>query len=336
MSEKLTTSFGFALVIAVTIAVTGTSAEETGSVVVLNDDGAWCWFQDERAVVVDDRLIVGSVANGTHDASRKGDIDVTVLDIESRRIQRRELFDQLDADDHNVPALWVRPDDRVLAVFAKHGPEDRFYYRVADSIDAADWNPVKTFSPSASSRITYSNLLFLSAENGGRGRLYNFYRGLDASFKPSFAFSDDLGETWHNGNVVINVPSQFKHRPYVKYATNGRDTIHLLYTDGHPRNFDNSLYHVSYRDGKLHQSNGAAIHRLSEGLRHPGEGTCVYQGNSERVAWGERRAPFRRRTSPRRVFRSKRFSRAAIRSGRRGSRSPLPFCELGRQPVECQ
>ena len=38
--------------------------------VVLNDDGGWCWFQDERALVVSGRLVFGSVAAGRRDPSR--------------------------------------------------------------------------------------------------------------------------------------------------------------------------------------------------------------------------------------------------------------------------
>jgi len=38
---------------------------------VLNDDGGWCWFQDERAVVVGERLVFGSVASGRTDPSRR-------------------------------------------------------------------------------------------------------------------------------------------------------------------------------------------------------------------------------------------------------------------------
>ena len=32
--------------------------------VVLLDDGGWCWFEDERAIVVEDNLIFGTVATG--------------------------------------------------------------------------------------------------------------------------------------------------------------------------------------------------------------------------------------------------------------------------------
>jgi len=205
----------------------------TAQPIVINDDGAWCWFQDEQAVICEGKLMVGSVANGSHDVRRHGDIDVTTVDLASGRSNRQNLFGQLENDDHDVPALWVRPDGRVQAVFAKHGSESHFYYGTSN-VSWTDWGRVKKFTPRNSSRITYANLLFLSAENDGRGRLYNFYRGLDASFKPSYAWSDDLGTTWQSGHVVIDVPVAFRHRPYVKYASNGRDTIHLLYTDGHP------------------------------------------------------------------------------------------------------
>ena len=64
-------------------------------------------------------------------------------------------------------------------------------------------------------------------------------------------FDDDGGRTWISGNVFIDVPSRFRHRPYVKYTSNGADTVHMFYTDGHPRNFDNSTYHIFYKGGNL-------------------------------------------------------------------------------------
>ncbi len=262
-------------------------AASPNAATVLNDDGAWCWFQDERAVVHDGRLLVGSVAAGTYDPRRRGDIELTQIELGSGDVQRQALFDSLEVDDHDAPALWVRPDGRILAVFAMHGKENRFYYRISTgrAVNHREgWGPLQYFSPSPSSRISYSNLLFLATENGERGRLYNFYRGLNDSFKPSYAWSDDWGETWYSGNVVIDVPARFRHRPYVKYAS-GVDRLDLFYTEGHPRDFDNSVYHIFYRDGMLHRSDGGAIRRLTQGLREPGEGTRLFVGDADNVAW---------------------------------------------------
>ncbi|MGE3779496.1 MAG: BNR-4 repeat-containing protein [Pirellulaceae bacterium] len=262
------------------------TAYETAAPILLNDDGAWCWFQDERAWLMDGRLVVGSVANGRRDAARRGSVEVATFDLMSQSVARVELFPQLETDDHDAPSLWLRPDGRMLAVFAKHGSENVFYYRLTQSAgDATKWGETRTFSPSASSRITYANLYFLSAENGGRGRLYNFYRGLDASFKPSYAYSDDWGETWQSGHIVIDVPTSFRHRPYVKYASNGRDAVHLVYTDGHPRDANNSVYHAVYRSGGLYRSDGTWIGNLDKGLATPQDGTLVFRGDAQNVAW---------------------------------------------------
>jgi hypothetical protein len=38
----------------------GALAAQGRKPVVLNDDAGWCWFQDERALVVGDRLVFGS------------------------------------------------------------------------------------------------------------------------------------------------------------------------------------------------------------------------------------------------------------------------------------
>ena len=43
---------------------------------ILDDDGGWCWFQDERCIEKNGMLYVGTVSSGYKDARRKGDINV--------------------------------------------------------------------------------------------------------------------------------------------------------------------------------------------------------------------------------------------------------------------
>ncbi|HKZ30760.1 MAG TPA: BNR-4 repeat-containing protein [Vicinamibacteria bacterium] len=256
--------------------------------VVLNDDGGWCWFQDERALVVGDRLVFGSVAAGRSDASRRGTVEVTSVVLATGATTRFRLsatpVERAGRyDDHDTPAFVVRGDGRLLAVWAGHGYDNRILSRVSlRPGDATGWGDERAFVPSPSSSVTYSNLHRLAGE---RGRIYDFFRGLDNRFKPSMAWSDDEGESFRSGGVVIDVPATFRHRPYVKYASDGQATVHLAYTEGHPRNFDNSLYHAYYRDGVLHRSDGSVIRPLAEGLRDPVEGTRVFQGDPANVAW---------------------------------------------------
>lgn len=256
--------------------------------VVLNDDGGWCWFQDERAIVAGRRLVFGSVAAGRREPARRGAVEVTGVDLATgattrSRLSARPLPPPDAYDDHDAPAFCLRGDGRLLAVYAGHGTESGFRYRVSVAAgDPAVWGSEGFFSPSPRSRVTYSNLLRLSAEGG---RVYDFFRGIDDLFKPSVASSDDDGETWASGGIVIDVPTAVRHRPYVKYASNGRDTVHLAYTQGHPRDFDNSVFHVLLHDGHLCGTDGRPLRPLAEGLRSPEEGTLVFRGDADHVAW---------------------------------------------------
>jgi hypothetical protein len=255
---------------------------ETAVQIVLSEDGGWCWFESPRAILRGDQLVVGSVASGWKDPARKGDIEVIVYDFRTQQLNTFELHDRLELDDHDSPALLVRPDKKLLAMYAKHNVENHFYYRVSESDSPLAWKPELTFVPSPSTQLTYSNIFLLAAEND---RVYDFYRGLDNSFKPSYAYSDDNGDTWKSGNIVINVPATLKHRPYVRYAFNGTDTVHLVYTEGHPRDYDNNLWHIYYKGGTIYSSAGAPIHPLSQGLTSPDEGTQIFRADPDHVAW---------------------------------------------------
>jgi hypothetical protein len=278
-----------ASLLATSLAAPGSTAEPAESQpVVLNDDAGWCWFQDERALVVGGRLVFGSVASGRTDPARLGAVEATSVELRTRAVKRSRLSaTRVERagryDDHDAPAFLERGDGRILAAWAGHGFDNRILSRVTlRPGDPSEWGDERAFVPSASSKVSYTNLYRLAAE---RGRIYDFFRGLDDRFKPSTAWSDDGGERFTAGGVVIDVPAAFRHRPYVKYASDGQGTVHLAYTEGHPRDFDNSLYHLYYRDGKLHRSDGSVIRSLAEGLRDPAEGTRIFQGDPRNVAW---------------------------------------------------
>lgn len=128
--------------------------------------------------------------------------------------------------------------------------------------------------------MTYSNLLRLSADNGGRGRVYNFYRGED--WNPNVVVSDDDGDTWtYAGKLVA-----FKGRPYVKYASDGVDCSHFVTTEGHPFEYrKTSIYHGFLRGGAVYRSDGSLVRKLDEGPVAPQELTKIYAGDPNRVAW---------------------------------------------------
>lgn len=229
-----------------------------GNLVLFNNNGAWSWFEDERAIidVAAGKLIVSSVANasGTGGAARNGDVEVVSHDLASGSLAQFTLSDNLQADDHNSAALWRRPDGRYLALYAKHGSDQLTRYRISTNPgDATSWSAEQTFSNGAGA--TYSNLHYLPNDANGAGRLYNFVRSV--GFDPNILVSDDLGSTWSYGGRLLEEGGS-GDRPYLRYYSKG-NRIHLIATERHPRDYDNGIYHASIENGKLYGSNGAML-----------------------------------------------------------------------------
>jgi len=245
---------------------------------------------DERAIVDDGKLIVGSVrAVGDYrnaGAADWGNVEVSVCDIASGATRRTVLHRHLQQDDHDNPAFLALPDGRYLAVYTQHGVEQRIYYRFSEPHDPLRWGPPSTFDtpgnpaqPLRGNNVTYSNLFQLSS-----GRLMNFFRGVDLD--PNYLYSDDTGRTWRYGGRLAHGKDGYS--PYLKYAFDGVNTIHFVMTEDHPRNYDNSLYHGFVRDGSIYLSDGTRRGTLSEttGVEiNAWDLTKVFQGDPDNVAW---------------------------------------------------
>jgi RTX calcium-binding nonapeptide repeat (4 copies) len=260
--EALVKRCGIVLALALALAFTPSAH----AVEQITDNGAWSWFQDERAVVDPARgkLLVGSSANraGPGGLARDGDIDVTSFDLASRRGSTFTLHDHLVSggwqagDDHNAPALLVRPDGAYLAVYAGHRNDDYSYYRIYEGgrwgpEHRFDWNtmPGRTDFPT-----TYSNLFYLSAED----RVYNIARSDDRS--PNIMVSDDLGETWRYGGQLTQADERVGYVDgYFKCASDGVDRIDFIATEHHPHDFNTSVYHGFVKGGKSHATRGGVV-----------------------------------------------------------------------------
>ena len=90
-----------------------------------------------------------------------------------------------------------------------------------------------------------ANLFQLSAEGG---TIYNYCR--NQNFNPSIYTSTDGG--------FGGPPPSFSSSParaasdlYMKYASDNVGRVDFLYTDGHPRDIANSLYHLYYTTGRF-------------------------------------------------------------------------------------
>jgi BNR repeat-containing family member/Bacterial TSP3 repeat len=253
-----------------------------GNALAIAPDGAWTWFNDERAIFHQGSLFTGYVkTDGQYGVTRYDPVAHTVHHMTLSTAASRQQ------DDHNNPSLTSLPDGRLLALYAKHNANPAFYQRTSlvplPSTDA-DWGP-EIANPLPANN-TYNNTYRLSGESN---RIYNFHRCIN--FNPTITVSNDLGLTWQPSKQFISVGSG-NVRPYPRYCSNHHDRIDLIYTDGHPRDVNNSIYHLFYRNGAFHKTDGTLIDTFANlPLDHQGgeRGAVVYPYSA--AAWGTGQGP---------------------------------------------
>jgi hypothetical protein len=247
-----------------------------GDLIAIDAESGWTWYTDERAIVDYPRIIVGGV-RGKDWFGDVGDIMCTTFDLPSGTRTPFVLggppiaepsnvpagAPPEDKDDHNTAAFIKLPDLHYYAAWTSHSENNYTYCRKSTNPeDATAWEPTEQYSRSLSdgatgrNDVTYANLIYLSAEGTGSGRLYNFFRNEgDGNWDRYFIFSDDLGVTWqwggrHTGENRNGV------RPYPKYASNGLDTIYFISSediDG------DNIWSGFIRDGKSHKMDGTVV-----------------------------------------------------------------------------
>ncbi|MCU0796747.1 MAG: BNR-4 repeat-containing protein [Akkermansiaceae bacterium] len=248
-----------------------------GNALAIAPDGAWTWFNDERAIFHQGSLFSGYVlGDGRYGITRYDPATNTTYPMIISTAASREQ------DDHNNPSITVLPDGKLLILYTKHITEPRFYQRtslVPLPSTESDWGP--EIARTVPANNTYNNTYLLSGESN---RIYNFHRCIN--FNPTITVSNDLGATWQPSIQFISVGSGGV-RPYPRYCSNGTNRIDLIYTDGHPRDVNNSIYHMYYQSGAFRKTDGTLVKNYANlPINHEGgeRGSVVYQYSS--AAWG--------------------------------------------------
>ena len=238
-----------------------------------SNDGAWCWFQDPRAVYVEGRYKRTYAQWMTHD----GKLQIGFFDHDTKTIGIHTLKEKWDADDHNVGSFLVLPDRRLMVFYARHSKVGLFCRTASHPEDIGQWESEVTVSDAP--RITYSHPVYLSEEN----KFYVFWRG--PSWKPTFSTSTD-GKKWSKPQILIEDSGResVNIRPYIKIVSDGKASIHFAFTDGHPRNEPtNSVYYLKYADNRLFSANGHEVGHIDNLPIQHGQSDVVYEGKATGV-----------------------------------------------------
>ncbi|HKO53924.1 MAG TPA: hypothetical protein VJV79_39725, partial [Polyangiaceae bacterium] len=235
-------------------------------IIQFNDDGGWCWYQDER-VVIDTKgkkAIIGSVATG---GARNGQPEAVIYDLAAGTKAKYNLGGKLNPDDHNAPGFVVLPDGTYAAMWATHRDNCYSYYGVFNGSqwssktydwakDGCEWEAGK--NPNSPHRITYANPWYLSAES----KIFSAVRSISTS--PAMLSSSDGGNTWNFYGRLTATPTVGYVAGYYKYWGNGTDRIDFVATQAHPRDDKTSLFHGFFKGGQLHDSEGKVIDDKAE------------------------------------------------------------------------
>ena len=257
-----------AIAAALALATLAAPAAARAQPVQMSAFGAWCWFGDPRAIYHDGRTYAGWV-------DRDGYVVVGMRD--GSHVVRRRLARMSEPgarDDHDSPALLVEPRGRITAFFSHHNGPAMYWRRTTKPWDVSEWGPRHTQPNNTRTQNTYPNPVRLADES----TTYLFWRG-DA--QPTFARQRDK---WSKARTLIAEPGD---NPYVKVASNDRDTIGFAFTNGHPREAVTNVYYARYRGGAIEHADGRRIATLGSAPFRPSQADLVYSaaGHDGRHAW---------------------------------------------------
>jgi hypothetical protein len=230
----------------------------TSSIIQFNDNGAWCWYQDERALVDTkaNKLIIGSVASG---GSRNGNIEAVIYDLAAKKSTLYTVSTSIAAniDDHNAPALIIRPDGKYVAMYSTH----RVDCITRSSIfDGTKWGTEQKFDWTSlgcpwagadTNLVTYDNVWYMGSS------LYDGVRSVGTD--NAFLSSSDDGATFSYYGRLMDTKQVGYVAGYYKYWGNNTDRIDFVGTEAHPRDDDNSLWHGYIQNGMVYNSSGTVI-----------------------------------------------------------------------------
>jgi autotransporter-associated beta strand protein len=270
--RSLPRTAGLAALLAASLLVCASGWAQTNFAELVSD-GAWTWFDDPRA------LFDNGVLYFSYNRAADGAAVLSTLNLQSGAVSNLWTSSLTLVDDHYVPGLLVKQDGTMLAIYSRHENDQFFMYRLSTSpnpLSASSWGPEQTNNTgtTVSTGMTYSNPFQLSSEGG---KIYNFARYLN--YNPNVFTSTNGGSNWSAPTILIQTGSG-STRPYVKYCSDYNSRLDFLYTDAHPDNYTNSLYHMYYQGGSFYQSDGTFLKSYADLpiLHDDGErGTVIYQ-----------------------------------------------------------
>jgi len=220
--------------------------------VTVTDDGAWCWFQDPRAIRHSgrhDRTYVGWI-------TRHGDIRVGQYDHDDGELATSDLHVDYERDDHDDPTIAVRPDGRLVVFYTRHGGP-AVHYRVSTHPESvAAFDPERTIEPGPDPSVTYPNPRWID------GDLHLLLRNHGSVVD---VVSSDGGETWTDQRELVSTGGEgWCVYAKVSRAHDGEVHLGLTHAMGGGNDPHRHVYHARYDGEAVRASDDTVLGRVSE------------------------------------------------------------------------
>lgn len=240
-------------------------------------DGAWCWFQDPRAVHFEgrhDRTYFGWLS---HD----GDVIVASHDHNSGHTSTSTLHRDFEADDHDAPVFAIDQDGHVLVFYTKHVGPDIRWRRSTTPEDISSFGEEHAISPSDGH--TYPIPQRLADEDD---RLYLFYRAQEnEKHVLAYVTSDDDGRTWSDNQVLVTSTGYRDYGivyPKVSGDGNSRIDIAMSHCDYRANSPHQDIRHIMLSEETVRRADGRELATSDEFPLELAELPCVFDS---RVQW---------------------------------------------------
>lgn len=244
-------------------------------IVEFSHDGAWCWFQDPRAIFINGRYM----KTYAQWITRKGKLQCGSYDHDTEEFVTFTLKEKWDKDDHNVGSFLKLNDNRIMIFYARHNKKGLFARITTNPEDITSWRGEIVISEQKS---TYSHPVYLKDER----KLFVFWRG--ETWKPTYSTSKD-GKIWSPARIIIQDEGKEnrKIRPYMKIYSKGKNKLHMVFTDGHPRDEPkNSLYYIKYENGHFRNLKNEILDKTTHAPINHKRCEMIYDANKNKIrAW---------------------------------------------------
>lgn len=239
------------------------SADRDITINTLNEEGAWCWFADPRALhYQNEQGSINSTYIGYIDVH--GSIKATQINHLTNCKTEVLIRSWFQPDDHNNPTFLVLPDERIMIFYSRHTDEPCFYYRI--SREPGDITSLgKEMRLETDHNTTYPSPFILSDDPD---HIYLCWRGI--GWHPTIARltlpdeEDRVTFDWGPHQIIRSLKGAPGVRPYAKYATNGKDRIYLAYTTTHPDNQSENWIYLNSIDIHTHELSDIRGEKLSQ------------------------------------------------------------------------